>query len=278
MTRRPPPPDTGTPTRVFGIGSAIALMTAGVLAMGPLLNQGGDLSVRVAEPPPPPITAPDRPIAAEAGVFREHSGVRAAAFGAARRPEAHPRTLARFRMQRAYPGAPPPVPHGLTRSEMRDQNCKTCHERGGFVPRFSAYAPVTPHPEMVSCLQCHAPNDALVGVPSPQMNELRCLQCHAPGARQPLFVPLDWRAPSWPRTDQVALPGSPPVIPHALQFRNNCLACHGGPSAVAEIRTTHPERASCRQCHVVSTAESLADVDVFVRPLEADVGRAGGTP
>lgn len=278
MTRRPAPAETGTPTRVFGIGSAIALMTAGVLAVGPWLSRGDELRVRVAEPAPPPIATPDRPIAAEAGPFRIHPGDLASAFDAERRPEAHPRTLARYRSMRAYPGAPPAIPHGLTQSEMRDQNCKTCHERGGFVPRFSAYAPVTPHPEMVSCLQCHAPSDALVGVPSPQMNELRCLQCHTPGARQPLFVELRWRAPSWPRADQRALPGSPPVIPHALQFRENCVACHGGPSAVAEIRTAHAERGNCRQCHVVFAAESGPEADVFIRPLDTEVGPAGGAP
>lgn len=278
MTSSHPPSGSGTPTRVLGIGSAIALMTAAVLAAGPWLSREGDLQVRVAEPAPPPIARPDRPIAAEAGVFRTHPAELSAAPDAQRRPEAHPRTLARQRSQRAYPGAPPAIPHGLTESEMRDQNCKTCHERGGFVPRFSAYAPVTPHPEMVSCLQCHAPKDALVGIGSPELSGLHCFQCHDMGAGQALFVELDWPEPNWPPTDRPALPGSPPAIPHALHFRQNCLACHGGPSAIAEIRTTHPERANCRQCHVVSAAESAAEADVFTRPLDADAGREGGTP
>jgi hypothetical protein len=33
-------------------------------------------------------------------------------------------------------------------------------------------------------------------------------------------------------------------------MRENCAACHTGPAAREEIRTTHPERIRCRQCHV----------------------------
>ena len=44
--------------------------------------------------------------------------------------------------------------------------------------------------------------------------------------------------------------GSPPVIPHKLFMRENCLSCHAGPSAPKEIRMSHPERVNCRQCHV----------------------------
>ena len=30
----------------------------------------------------------------------------------------------------------------------------------------------------------------------------------------------------------------------------NCLSCHTGPGSREEIRTTHPERTRCMQCHV----------------------------
>ena len=46
---------------------------------------------------------------------------------------------------------------------------------------------------------------------------------------------------------------SPPVIPHKTFMRENCTACHTGPAAREEIRTPHPERARCRQCHVAVT-------------------------
>lgn len=51
--------------------------------------------------------------------------------------------------QRAYPGAPPTMPHPVW---MR-QNCVSCHGPG--MPD----AITTPHPQRQSCLQCHAPHD-----------------------------------------------------------------------------------------------------------------------
>ena len=36
-------------------------------------------------------------------------------------------------------------------------------------------------------------------------------------------------------------------------MRENCAACHDGPGAREEIRTSHPERTRCRQCHVPVT-------------------------
>ncbi len=50
---------------------------------------------------------------------------------------------------RAYPGAPPTVPHPVW---MR-QNCNSCH--GPEQP----HAISSPHPYRQNCLQCHAPND-----------------------------------------------------------------------------------------------------------------------
>ena len=47
---------------------------------------------------------------------------------------------------RAYPDAPPTIPHG---THMR-QDCLSCHGPGG------SSAIKTPHPQQTSCLQCHA--------------------------------------------------------------------------------------------------------------------------
>jgi cytochrome c-type protein NapB len=66
----------------------------------------------------------------------------------------------------------------------------------------------------------------------------------------------------------------PPPIPHDLQFRENCLACHGGPAAVAAIRTSHPERVNCRQCHL----EPEPGAGEFVRPGPEQVAMAGVAP
>jgi len=55
------------------------------------------------------------------------------------------------RLPRAYPGAPPVIPHD---AEARKGACLTCHETG------MADAPIVPHPtRSYSCLQCHIGQD-----------------------------------------------------------------------------------------------------------------------
>ena len=56
-----------------------------------------------------------------------------------------------FKGTRAWPQAPPTVPHGtLMRSD-----CLSCHGPSGL------FGLRTPHPDRQSCLQCHAPNAEL---------------------------------------------------------------------------------------------------------------------
>jgi nitrate reductase (cytochrome), electron transfer subunit len=190
-------------------------------------------------------------IAAEALVFRTRAEDVAANAGRVRRVDAHPRTLATFRSLRAYPGAPPRVPHGLTATELGRSICNTCHERGGYSARFGAYVPLTPHPELDGCLQCHAIDATLVDTPVPDGRaDAVCRQCHRPARQTELGPGIAWQPAAWPAVRSASEAGAPPEIPHDLQQRGNCLACHMGPGAVAEIRTTHPERTDCRQCHV----------------------------
>ena len=55
------------------------------------------------------------------------------------------------KLPRAYPGAPPLVPHD---TEVRKGLCLTCHETG------LAGAPIVPHPTRNHfCLQCHVGQD-----------------------------------------------------------------------------------------------------------------------
>jgi cytochrome c-type protein NapB len=207
-----------------------------------------------------------RPIAAEADVFRLTPADLAVPAGAEPRPTAHPRTLAMYRSVRAYPGAPPRIPHGVTREEVARGACNSCHERGGYAPRLGLYAPVTPHPEYAQCMQCHVADETLVGLPPPDgTRSSTCRQCHRLGVETSPFTPTGWQGPAWPALDRRAMEGSPPWIPHDLQMRGNCLACHAGPGSVVEIRTTHPERASCRSCHVPAPAPGG---EVFTRPLD----------
>jgi hypothetical protein len=103
----------------------------------------------------------------------------------------------------------------------------------------------------------------------------RCPLCHGPTGGPPLReAAATWSTSVWPTLVSTAPGLQPPSIPHELQFRGNCLACHGGPAAVAAIRTSHPERASCRQCHTALEPEA----SIFVRPDPELVARAGAVP
>jgi len=137
------------------------------------------------------------------------------------------RTLKSFNSLRAYNGAPPVIPHPIIKSKsLTGDSCLGCHQNGGFTPKFNAYAPIVPHPEKLNCRQCHNPRN-----------------------KNSLFKKTKWGGNSGKR-GFAHLPGSPLIIPHSLQMRESCLSCHSGPAAVKEIRTTHPERVNCMQCHV----------------------------
>jgi cytochrome c-type protein NapB len=228
-------------------------------------------------PVPPPLTValvrpPGEPIRAEAQVFRTSPAMLAIEPVAHRERSAHPRTLKTVHYLRAYPGAPPRIPHPLTADEFRTDACRTCHERGGFSLRFSAYVPLTPHPERGICLQCHVGVDSIIGAPTPDTDpNSRCALCHGPNGGPPRAdATLAWATTVWPTLPLLTPDQSPPPIPHDLQFRENCLTCHAGQAAVAEIRTKHPERANCRQCHLTNDSEGGA----FVRPA-GDVALRG---
>ena len=181
-------------------------------------------------------------IPSEQGVFRrsEH------AMDYANMPydENHQRALEDgYYDNRAYHGAPPAIPHEVTNDRnMGENSCLKCHENGGFVTKFEAYAPVTPHPEMINCRQCHVPQKT-----------------------DQLFRESNFKRATSPLAGiNNALEGSPPAIPHELQMRENCLSCHAGPSAPKEIRVSHPERINCRQCHVPNT-KVTKDIGGFKR-------------
>lgn len=67
------------------------------------------------------------------------------------------RLAARGEGLRAYPGAPPRVPHAVDERGM--PACLTCHEHGLRIG--DRVAPQVRHEERASCLQCHAPPSGL---------------------------------------------------------------------------------------------------------------------
>ena len=131
--------------------------------------------------------------------------------------------------RRLYDGAPPVIPH-----ERFGPACLSCHgERGMSVPDVG-YSPPSPHAQtagmgaIARCEQCHVFQQ--VGEPWRENSFA--------GLRQDL------------RQGRRLHPLAPPVIPHRVFMRDNCRACHSGPAAREEIRTDHPERPRCLQCHV----------------------------
>lgn len=137
------------------------------------------------------------------------------------------RTLEEYYSRRQYLGSPPFIPHKVEEADLARVECLTCHASGGWTQELQRHTPITPHPEHTACRQCHIPK-----------------------ADAELFTVSNWMSPAPPRLGRAILPGGPPPIPHDLQMRGNCIACHVGPGAVAVIRTEHPSRGNCRQCHV----------------------------
>jgi len=140
------------------------------------------------------------------------------------------KNLTSYYNRRAFPGAPPTIPHLSEESlSIGGKECLQCHQNGGFVDVYKAYAPIAPHPEYINCKQCHVPLKS-----------------------EGNFKANSWKKMEAPEANQQALIGSPPIIPHSLEMRSNCLSCHAGPSAPIEIRVTHPNRINCRQCHALN--------------------------
>ncbi len=216
--------------RVIFISLCVVLMISMIVIVGQSIVQSRRDGITIKKDLPAETILPD-----EAGVFKQSDQ---ALYYLETLKQQGTRTLATFYQRRAYDGAPPIIPHEISdEGSFGGNTCLKCHENGGFVPKFNTYAPVTPHPQLISCRQCH--------VPVYDKN---------------LFKATNWKSIDPPAINRSAMTGSPPQIPHELQMRENCLACHGGPGSVKEIRTPHPDRVNCRQCHGV-----IADNQVWTR-------------
>lgn len=141
--------------------------------------------------------------------------------------------------RRAYDGAPPVIAHQTFNAE-----CVSCHNRGGIEVPGVGFAPPMPH-ELTGGMSAIS----------------RCEQCHVWQRSTTEMVASRFEGLSQdlrrgPRLGE----GSPPVIPHSVFMRENCAACHAGLAAREAIRTSHPRRERCQQCHV-----SAVTAEVFAR-------------
>ncbi len=142
--------------------------------------------------------------------------------------------LAARASRRAYDGAPPRIPHAVRQDAAPE--CLACHEDG---LRFRGLL-ATPmsHARYTSCTQCHVVEEA----PMPGGAELpadpRAVENTFVGLASPTAGPRAWAV-------------APPQIPHRTWMRERCDSCHGVNGRDA-LRSTHPWRASCEQCHTAS--------------------------
>lgn len=136
--------------------------------------------------------------------------------------------------RRLFDGAPPVIPH-----ERFPSPCISCHDQRGIDVPGTGFSPPSPHVETAGLSAIS-----------------RCEQCHV----RPRSSVGPWRANSFAGLRQDLRAGrrlsdvAPPVVPHPFFMRENCQACHSGPAAREEIRTTHPERQHCQQCHLEQRA------------------------
>ena len=132
---------------------------------------------------------------------------------------------------RAFEGAPPVIPHEL--DDQRDtEHCLGCH--GNAEDAEDIGAAIMPHELLVNCTQCHVES------------EHSFLRAAGEGVAN-TFSPM-----AEVRLGHRAMPGTPPGIQHSTLMRSNCLACHG-PTGAEALRSSHPERQMCVQCHAISS-------------------------
>jgi len=151
------------------------------------------------------------------------------------------------RRARAYDGAPPVIPH-----EAFGAACESCHAPSGPAVAELGYAPRSPHGDTRG------------------MAFGRCRQCHVFQSTQAVWRTSAFAGLARPETPAYRAHAlAPPVIPHRVFMREDCNACHDGPGARPAIRTTHPERTRCRQCHVEqTTTESVPELSAGSRARE----------
>lgn len=160
-------------------------------------------------------------------------------------PEQKKFALSLREQNRAFNGAPPTVPHSI--DQMSTQACMACHGEG--IKTESLRASKISHQFLNNCTQCHVEND-----PRHMLASL---------FRENSFIGLP--APTGgPR----AFEGAPPMIPHSTWMRVDCMSCHGF-TGVQGIRSTHPWRKNCQQCHAPSSVLDQLEIDAepkFLQP------------
>lgn len=228
----------------------LAACAVGAATMGLWVNLRRDPpSLRRYEVPPRPTVGAIRPAPTQRELASTRAGDNRARHAVAMRalmndrpnvqaevpfdPAAREAATGARAARRAYDGAPPTVPHAV--GQMDVPNCLTCHGEGMRLRGHAAS--VISHQTVASCVQCHV-----------------VMEGPMPGAALPGDLSQDnsFVGRAAPGRGERAWPVAPPTIPHSTWMRENCASCHGALSA--GLRTSHPWRQSCTQCHAPSAA------------------------
>lgn len=149
--------------------------------------------------------------------------------------------------RRAYDGAPPVIAH-----EDFDIDCTECHDLEGMEVPDVGFAPPSPH-------------ETTQGMSAVS----RCAQCHVFSLAEGEFVANSFAGLRQDLRHGARLnPLAPPTLPHKSFMRENCTACHSGPAAREELRTDHPERARCNQCHLPVTTRAGFEPPLVQQAIE----------
>lgn len=146
-----------------------------------------------------------------------------------------------------------------------------------FFPHQDAYAqrppPNIPHTLVgrTDCVACHS--TGLAGAPKfPPDHAGRtsdmCQLCHKPGAIG-VTTPAAVASPRPTTPGGTTTAGGPPRIPHSLQGRDNCLACHAtGLGGSPKVPASHAGRTvdTCRTCHQPAQADQAPIIVPTVIP------------
>ncbi len=142
--------------------------------------------------------------------------------------------IAQRQSRRAFDGAPPVVPHPIPQDSTAA--CLACHGNGMAIK--DRVAPKISHAHYGSCTQCHVPAQT-----GPRISaEPTLLAALADNVFSGAVAPTK---------GERAYPGAPPTTPHSTLMRSDCNSCHG-PTGLYGLRTPHPDRQSCVQCHAPS--------------------------
>ncbi len=144
------------------------------------------------------------------------------------KPEDKLAALLKREQNRAFNGAPPTIPHPI--DQRTDASCVACHTHGAKTA--SLRIPKMSHHFLANCTQCHIEKNSQQFTPV-------------------VFRESDFNGLQAPTSGPRAFQGAPPQIPHSTWMRTDCMSCHGETGQYG-IRTTHPWRSNCQQCHAPS--------------------------